>query len=431
VGERTIAYPTPERLTTPAYKGLLDQCIHCGLCLPACPTYEVFHTEMDGPRGRIALMRAASEGQIALDDLSVQQHLDRCLGCRACETACPSGVQYGVLLEEARAAVAAQRTPGRLERLGRYVFLRSLMPHRGRLRGLARVLRLYQAAGLHRVAARMRLPDALRRMEALLPPLQPGFPRYRRLAAALGEKRGTVAFLHGCVQDAFLGRVNDATVRVLQRNGYEVVVPRRQTCCGAAALHVGEEALARTLARRNIDAFEAGRYDAVLNNAGGCGAMLQSYGHLLRDNPGYAEKAKRFVAQVQDVGAFLATHLHVPPEGRIDARVTYADSCHLRHGQGVVEAPRALLRRIPGITLIELQHPDRCCGSAGVYNIAQPEIADTILNAKMADIRTTGARYVVTTNTGCHLQLIQGVQRAGLNAEVVHLVELLDQSYNS
>ena len=262
-----------------------------------------------------------------------------------------------------------------------------------------------------------------------MPQLSAVFPDYSRPAPAFGQRRGTVALLYGCVQDAFLGNVNAATIRVLQRNGYEVHFPEMQTCCGAAALHIGEGDLARDLARQNIDAVDLDAYDAIISNAGGCGATLKEYAHLLADDPQYADRAQLFVDKLQDISEFLVDHLHAKPTGVINARVTYADSCHLRHAQRVVNQPRALLRQIPGIDLVELSEPDKCCGSAGVYNIMHAETANLVLDAKMADIRNSAAQIIVTTNTGCHMQYIYGVKRAGLDAEVVHLVELLDWSY--
>ena len=266
-------------------------------------------------------------------------------------------------------------------------------------------------------------------MEALLPPLSTHYMNYRHVAPAIGPKLGTVAFFHGCVQEAFLCDVNKATIRVLQRNGYEVHFPRRQTCCGEAPLHVGEDELARDLARRNVDAFSGDEYAAIINNAGGCGATLKEYAHLLRDDPAYAAKVDRFVAKVKDISEFLAEHLNNPPQGEVRVLATYADSCHLRHAQKVVRQPRSLLQAIPGLELVELKRADQCCGSAGVYNITQTETANAVLDNKMADIATTGADTIVTTNTGCYMQLLYGVRRAGLKARVVHLVELLDQSY--
>jgi glycolate oxidase iron-sulfur subunit len=264
-------------------------------------------------------------------------------------------------------------------------------------------------------------------MESLLPRLPSRYADYRAPAPAIGEKRGEVFFFYGCIQDAFLADVNAATVRVLQRNGYTVHFPAGQTCCGAAALHVGEEENARALARQNIASFRGDRI--IVNNAGGCGTALKEYAHWLRDDPQYAESAKQFVARVQDVNEFLAEHLRVPPRGVLKVRVTYADSCHLRNAQKVINQPRALLKQIPGVELVELKQPERCCGSAGVYNIAQAQTADAILAAKMLDIAGTGAQVIVTSNTGCHLQLSAGVRRAGLSARVAHVVELVDEAY--
>lgn len=412
-----------------AYQSLLDQCIHCGLCLPACPTYQLFFTEMESPRGRIQLMQAAADGRIGTDG-ALREHLDLCLGCRACETACPSGVQYGALLEVARADMEAERPRGLVEMFSRRLALREMLPHRERLRILARLLALYQRLGLNRLLQKLTiLPDGLRTMAELLPPIHTGFVDASRPAPAMEPRQGTVAFFHGCVQDAFLAGVNAATVRVLQRNGYEVHFPGHQSCCGAAALHIGEAATARDLARRNVDAVNPDWYDAIINNAGGCGATLKEYGHLLAGDPAYAQRAAAFAAKVQDITEFLAANLHTPPTRALPLRVIYADSCHLRHGQKVVSQPRQLLQSIPGLTLRELQRPDLCCGSAGLYNIMQAATADQVLDAKLADLQATGADVVVTTNTGCHMQYLYGVRRAGLSMRVAHVVELLDQAY--
>jgi len=386
---------------------------------------------MDSPRGRIQLMRAAAEGRIGVDG-AFEEHIDLCLGCRACETACPSGVQYGRLLETARATMTEQRAVKPVEQGVRWLALRQMLPYRDRLRLMARFMRIYQATGLSRFVQKLNfLPPSLRAMEALLPPLSLRYPNYSKPAPALGEKRGVVAFLYGCVQDAFLTDVNTATVRVLQRNGYEVHFPQLQTCCGAAALHIGEEHLARDLAKQNIDAFGGQAYAAIITNAGGCGATLKEYDHLLADDPAYAAKARQFVAKLKDINEFLADHLHTPPTGKLNLRVTYVDSCHLRHAQKVVRQPRQLLKAIPGVTLIDLQKPDMCCGSAGVYNIMQAETAEQVLDAKMTDVAGTGANVIVTTNTGCHMQILRGVREKGLNAEVVHFVELLERSYRA
>lgn len=417
----------PRALTSTEVASRLSQCIHCGLCLPACPTYAIERTEMDSPRGRIALMRAASAGRVEIGG-AFEKHIDRCLGCRACEPACPSGVEYGALLTSAREAIRTDRDHSRGERFVRWLGLRQLLPHRARLRGLATLTRGLDKVGLLGFAGRSSwLPDPLRQTARLFPSAGGSAPKQQVLPAE-GEKRGRVAFFRGCVQDAFLGRVNTATVRVLQRNGFEVHLPGGQTCCGAAAHHLGESELAKSLARRNLDAFAPTRFDAIINNAGGCGAMLGELAELFDSDT--ADAARAFEAASQDISQFLANNLHRPPRGALDITVTYADSCHLRHAQGVVDAPRELLRVIPGVELRELARPDTCCGSAGVYNLTQPEIAEKLLADKLADIRQTQADVVVVTNTGCHLQLLHGVRQLGLDIEVVHLVELLERSYD-
>jgi glycolate oxidase iron-sulfur subunit len=420
-----------ENLTTPHFRTLLDQCIHCGMCLQNCPTYVATGKEADSPRGRIQLMRAASEGHIPIDG-AFREHLDLCLGCLSCQTACPSGVKYGALIDIVHATLAETREPGRIEKFVRWLGMHQLMPHLNRLRFVAKIFRLYQLVGLQWVVRTLNvLPKNLKAMEAILPPLPASHYDYSRPAPALGQKRGTVAFFYGCLQDAFLGDVNRATIRVLQRNGYEVHFPQLQTCCGAAHAHTGDQAGARALARKNIDAFMHGEYDAIINNAGGCGAMLKEYARLLADDPQYADPAKKFASQVQDISEFLAAHLKCPPRGIVHARVTYSDSCHLRNAQKIVKQPRELLKAIPGIELVEMQAPDRCCGSAGVYNLMHVDMANDVLDLRMQDIAATNADIVVTTNTGCHMQLIYGVRKAKLASRmrVKHLVELLDESY--
>ncbi len=414
------------------FRAGLDACIRCGLCLPACPTYEVSRTEMEGPRGRLTLMRAAADGRVGVGG-AFREHLDSCLGCRSCETACPSGVRYGALLEQAREAIEAERPKSRLESFMRWLCLRQLLPRRGRLRWLARLARIARAMGLIRLAQADFVPDWLRRAAALLPLVDDERPAARS-APATDARRGRVALFRGCVQDAFLPSVNAATIRLLERAGYEVEVLEGETCCGAAALHLGETDLARELARHNLDAFDPSRYDAIVSNAGGCGAMLKEYPHLLAHGEGgdaWDPRAEPFAGKVRDISEFLVDRLQVAPAVAIPRRVTYVDSCHLRHGQKVAAAPRELLRRVPGLTFVEQPRPDFCCGSAGVYNLLRPEDADRVLDVKMADVGTTDAELIVTTNPGCQLQMAAGVRRAGSGARVVHLVELLDRAYES
>jgi glycolate oxidase iron-sulfur subunit len=417
----------------PAFKTLINQCIHCGLCLPACPTYAVNGAEMDAPRGRIALMRAAAQGRVGVEDLrdGFAKHMDLCLACLACQTACPSGVNYGTLIETTKLAIEHHRPPGGVERFVRWLGFRQVMPHVGRMKFMARLMWVYQVVGLQRLVRALDiLPQPLKAMEAVLPPITPRYRDYRQPAPALGVKRGAVAFFIGCIQEAFISQANEATIRVLQRNGYEVHFPLGQTCCGAAPLHVGETALAQELARKNIEAFEP--YALVINNAGGCGATLKDeYAPLFAGDPLWAEKARQLGAKVKDLSEFLADHLHVPPTGTVRAKVTYADSCHLRHAQKVVAQPRQLIQNIPGVQYVELKLPERCCGSAGVYNLVHPDSADAILDDKMADIAATGAELIVASNTGCHMQLWAGVRRAKLRARVVHVAELLELSYQA
>lgn len=425
---------TDETITNPAFQRLLQQCVHCGLCSAACPTYEVLHTEMDSPRGRISLMRAASEGRVSLNG-SFAKHIDLCLACRSCETACPSGVRYGVLVGQTRIAVEKARQIKRTEKFVRDLTLRKLMPNHRRLKRLAGFVRLYQNSGLQRLVRKRKfLPEPLLTMESLLPDIPNNHEENHRSSQAVNTEAGTVAFFRGCVQDAFLAQVNAATLRVLKYNGYRVIVPPDQTCCGAAQFHVGEVDLSRQLARQNIDAFfrlevEGHQVQAIINNAGGCGASLKEYADLLKDDPVYAEKAEVFVSKVRDISEFLAEHLTVQPKGEIHARVTYSDSCHLRHAQKVTLQPRALLHKIPGLEVVELQHPEFCCGSAGVYNIIHPDLANEILKKKIEDIAATQADTVVVTNTGCYLHILGGVHRGELQVQVKHLVELLDLSY--
>lgn len=425
-----------DSLQSSAYQQKLNQCIHCGLCLQACPTYQLFGTEMDAPRGRIALMNAAAQGRIGLAEIQsvFSEHINLCLACRSCETACPSGVRYGELVEAARVVVERNRKPRIVEQIMRWVGTRQLMPFPGRLRFTAQVLRLYQKSGMQNLVRRLDvLPDSIQALEDLLPPYIARSNDYSQPALAVGEQRGVVLFFQGCIQESFLAGVNQATLSVLQRNGYRVITPEQQTCCGAAQLHLGDLEYARQLARQNVDAFLRAGDDinAIISNAGGCGLSLKEYPQLLADDPHYRQKAQLFAAKVYDINEFLADHLYLLPRGSISRKAVYADSCHLRHGQKVSGAPRQILRKIPGLELVELQHPDQCCGSAGVYNIMHPEPAGRILDAKMADIMATQADLVITSNTGCHLQLIAGVRRSRMRAQVCHVVEVLELSYKA
>jgi glycolate oxidase iron-sulfur subunit len=423
-----------ERLRSDDYQEKLAQCVHCGLCLQACPTYRLWGNEMDAPRGRIALMSAASGGRLSESDIRMEfsHHIDYCLACRSCESVCPSGVKYGSLVEQARIVVESNRKPGFGERFLRWSGTRQLMPYPGRLRFLARVMKIYQASGLQRLVRRFNLlPASLQSMESLLPPIElhgNGADDHLHIL----QPRGQLMLFTGCIQEGFLSQVNRATMRVLQRNGYEVKIPLHQTCCGAAHLHLGDLETARKLARENIDAFfSQDDLDTIICNAGGCGLALKEYPMLLAEDADYASRAQEFSARVQDINEFLADHLFEPPTGVVSTQATYADSCHLRHGQKIVDPPRWLLKQIPGLNLVELASPDQCCGSAGVYNLAHPEVAGELLKAKLADITLTGAELIITSNPGCQLQLIAGVRQAGLRARVLHVVEVIELAYQN
>jgi glycolate oxidase iron-sulfur subunit len=408
-----------DAVDAPDWEGLLD-CVHCGICLPACPTYRVLGQEMDPPRGRLYLMRAAAEGRIGLNENFVT-HMDRCLGCRGCETACPAGVPFGQLLEAVRGQIE-RRVPRPLSRrlLGRLIL--GTFTDRRRLGFGLGMLRVYQRSGLQRLVRVSRLLAPFPRlaaMERLLPKLQ------RRTGALLpgpfepaGASRGKVALLTGCVQALLFPEVNLATMGLLLRGGYTVLDPPAQGCCGALHLHWGDRATARRLAGANVAAFAAA--DWVVTNAAGCGAAMRDYGHLLPDEPAAAALA----ARVRDVSEVLATALP-GPRHPLPLTVTYHEPCHLAHGQRVREAPRELLRAIPGLRLVELPESDLCCGSAGVYNLLEPEIAGRLLARKLDRIAETGADVVVSGNPGCLLQLRTGLAERGLRIRAHHPVELL------
>jgi glycolate oxidase iron-sulfur subunit len=404
---------------TPSMDGL-RACVHCGICLPQCPTYRVLGEEMDSPRGRVYLMRAAAEDRIGLTP-TMARHLDLCLGCRACETACPSGVPFGQLLEatrgqlERRGVVPPQRDSATLR------FLLDVFPYPNRLGPMLHGLRLYQWSGMQAMVRGLGLlaPFAkLRAMEALLPPVPASAAPLPTLVPARGARaRGRVGVLLGCAQRFFYPDVNADTVRLLAAAGYEVVVPREQECCGALHLHAGRIDDFRAMARRLMPAF--GDVDLIVVNAAGCGSALKEYGHWLPD-----DAARLFAERVRDVSEVLAAG-ELPPLRPLPVTVTYHDACHLAHGQRVRAEPRTLLRRIPELTLVDLPDSELCCGSAGVYNLLEPEMAGELGRRKAACIRETGARVVTAGNPGCLMQIRQHCRAAGLDVEVVHPVTLL------
>lgn len=422
---------TQFHFTSNDFSSLVNQCVHCGLCLQTCPTYRLFGLEMDSPRGRISLIRAAASGRLDVADIQggFALHIDLCLACRACETACPSGVQYGRLIEPAKALINFYHKPGPGEILLRWVGLKHLLPHPRRLKLLAAVLRIYQVSGLQWFVRKLNfLPPNLKIMEGLIPP---AIGRVRgRPSIDRSNHRARVFLFTGCIQEGFLGGINQATRNVLERNGFEVIIPEGQTCCGAAYTHLGEINQARELARRNIDAFlSQPSFEAIISNAGGCGLALKEYPHLLANDPNYYQKAIEFSKKVVDISEFLMENLSQKPTKCITTKAVYVDSCHLRHGQKVIDQPRRLISFVPGLELVELEQPDQCCGSAGVYNIAHPETANAILQSKMEDIFACEPELIITANTGCHLQMIMGVHQFKRKARVVHIMELLDMAY--
>jgi glycolate oxidase iron-sulfur subunit len=411
---------------------LIQRCVHCGFCLPTCPTYAVLDVEMDSPRGRIRLMKNVVEQRIPADGHALVEHLDLCLGCRACETACPSGVEFGKLLEEGRALALRSRRKPLHERLVRWVAFRQLLTHPARLALFARAGWLAKRLGAGAVLRRLGGPG--KRLAGLLELVPDRAPSSTALPAsypARGEQRGRVALFTGCVMRAAFAPTNAATARVLARNGLEVVVPDRQTCCGALHAHAGERDGARELARENIASLEALEVDAIVVNAAGCGAMLKEYGYLLKDDPAWHERAERFAARVRDASEHLAAVGLAEPPSAFAGTATYDDPCHLIHGQRVERQPRALLGAIPGLRLVELAEASWCCGSAGTYNVAQPELSKQLLRRKIKHVLATGADWLVTANPGCEMQLAAGLREARARTRVIHLMDLLDRAYGS
>ena len=404
------------------YERTLD-CVHCGLCLPACPTYRETGRESSSPRGRIYMLRAVAENRAPLNDV-IADEAYLCLGCRACETACPSGVKFGSMLELARAEIdrsgLRRGWPVRLERLA----LRRLVANPRRLSLAISLLRIVQRLRVDRLVAAL-LPKDWRELYALAPIVPPASERrpLPPFTPALGKKRGRVALFVGCVMPELFGAVHAATVRVLSRNGFEVVVPASQGCCGALHAHVGDRDFARTLARRNLEAFAAVDFDAVIVNSAGCGAVLRELEEWL---PG---EGSSLAGRVRDVSEFLDGVGIRPPEGRIESRVCYDAPCHLVHGQRVDTAPRRLLEQIPGLELQAHDDPTGCCGAAGIYNLTHRAMSRAILDRKMRSLEAADPDYVATGNPGCLMQLRAGVAAAGLRAAVVHPIELLDRAY--
>jgi glycolate oxidase iron-sulfur subunit len=411
----------------PPSNEIIDKCVHCGFCLPVCPTYVLWGQEMDSPRGRIYLMKLASEGAAEMNSNWVS-HFDSCLGCMACMTACPSGVDYGKLIEATRAQIERKTERPQGEKLHRR-FMFETFTRPDRLRRMRLPLLVYQKSGLQAVVRESGLlklfPKKVQAMEALLPKLG------RREAVgevtpAAGTKRRRVGLLLGCVQREFFPQVNAATTRVLAAEGCEVVAPQAQPCCGALLVHAGEEFAAVELAKKTIEAFESAGVDTIVTNAAGCGSNVKEYGHLLRDDPDYAERAKVFAAKCKDVSEVLAELDPRATRHELKMRVAFHDSCHLQHAQGVRLQPRALLSGIPGLELAEIPEAAICCGSAGIFNLVQPDAANELGDRKAQLIASLKTDVVATGNPGCILQMQSALARHGQKIPVVHTIQILD-----
>ena len=419
----------------PPQQDLIDTCVHCGFCLATCPSYRVIGKEMDSPRGRIYLMDAINKGEATIDE-ATSQHFDSCLGCLACVTTCPSGVEYDKLIAATRPQVERNQPRNLPDRLLRTLIF-NLFPYPNRLRTFLPAFWLYQQSGLQKIVRQTKLLDRvsprLAAMESILPrvttdSLQDTLPE---VISAKGERRYRVGVILGCVQRLFFSPVNEATVRVLTANGCEVVIPKTQGCCAALPAHQGQEDRAQTLAKQMIDSFADLELDAVIINAAGCGHTLKEYNHILEDVPEYREKAREFVNKVKDINEFLSTikltsEFHPLSEGEL--KIVYQDACHLLHGQKISLQPRQLLKKIPGVKLKEPLDAALCCGSAGVYNMLQPEVANDLGQQKVTNLLNTGADIIASPNPGCALQITKHLKFQDRQPLVMHPIELLDYS---
>ncbi len=411
---------------------LIDDCVHCGFCLPACPTYVLWGEEMDSPRGRIYMMKKTAQGEASLDQ-RFRLHMDNCLGCMACMTACPSGVQYDKLIEDTRAQVDRNIPRPIADMLFRKLLF-ATFPYAKRLRLLALPMLIYQRSGLQDLiratGAPRLLPKRMAAIESLLPRVPTNlFKRLPTCIASTSEPRRRVGMLSGCVQQVFFQHVNEATARVLAAEGCEIVIPQSQPCCGALMVHSGLEAQAVHLARQMIAAFESANVDTIVINAAGCGSTMKEYSHILRDDPVWATRAAAFSAKCKDISEILCDLPAQATRHPLPMRVAYHDACHLRHAQAIYEQPRRLLSAIPGLEVVEVEEANLCCGSAGVYNLLNPEPAGDLGDRKVEKLIATKAEAVVSANPGCLLQLMSGLRRRGLRTiPTFHMVELLDAS---
>ena len=414
------------------------RCVHCGLCLSSCPTYVELGLETESPRGRIALMKAVHEGRLDINQ-RVASHWGKCLQCRACEAVCPSGVPFGRMMVSTRSQMASQDTGSAAKKGATRLFLRQALPYPRRLRLATGALRAYQRSGLQKLVRSSRglrwVPGPLAELEAQLPSIRgPSFGPTKRTyrardSSAAASRRLTVGLLSGCVMPLVQGATMEAAVRVLTRNGCDVAVPPGQGCCGSLNVHSGDLEYGRRMARQNIDVFLAAGVDRIVVASAGCGSAMKEYDQLLAEDPLYADKAKEVSRLTQDITEFLVSLPFEPPKAPVARKMTYQDSCHLAHTQGIMRAPREILNSIPGLELAEMEHSSQCCGAAGLYAVTEPELAGKILARKMANIEATGAEQVVTANPGCMMQIERGLRSLGVSTSVVHVVDVLDESY--
>lgn len=410
-----------------------SQCVHCGMCLESCPTYQETHLEPHSPRGRVYLIKSVAEGKMELNKF-FEDPINTCLDCRACETACPANVQVGSLVEEARGQMYKADPPKGFAKIMHELFLHRLFPYPKRMQFLGSLLKFYQRSGLQTLARSIGImnlfPPHLAEMEKALPKLThpPTLRSQMEVLEPIGEKRATVAMLTGCVMDVVYSDVNEATIHVLRQNGCEVWIPKNQNCCGALHVHAGDRDMAKKLAKQNIDAFLSKEVDAIIINAAGCGSALKEYGELLKNDPQYKDKSQQFSAKIRDVSEFIYQLGLIKPKGELNLTVTYHDACHLAHAQGIRVEPRSLLEAIPGLKLVPLPDSDRCCGSAGIYNITHPDMAGRLLDRKMADI-PQGCDAVAMGNPGCMMQFQVGIVRDNRPEKIVHTIQLLDWAY--
>jgi glycolate oxidase iron-sulfur subunit len=437
VKEREQDIPCQTTLGNYLWKDLPDEkkwadCVHCGMCLESCPTYEQTGEEQHSPRGRVYLIKAVAEGRLKVNE----QFMDpvfACLDCRACTTACPANVDVGGLIEEARGQVRQAMPLKGMKKVVNKFFLHSVFPHQSRLTTLGGILKFYQKSGMQKAVRKTKLinimPKHLVEMESIMPEVKTSVrEKYQNytLIKAKGETKHEVALLTGCVMDVMFSDINEATINVLTRNGNDVSIPKNQTCCGALHVHAGDRDMGRKLAKQNIEAFEDA--EKIIVNAAGCGCMMKEYAELFREEPEWKVRAEKFEHKVEDISKFLHDTGFEKPKSKMKTRVTYHDACHLAHGQGVRQQPRDILMNIPGVELVSMPNSDRCCGSAGIYNLTNPEMADAVLKSKMENVPEE-VDMISMGNPGCMLQMAVGVQKYGRNQKIVHTVQLLDWAY--